>query len=280
MKKIIALVLSVALIMCIFAGCSSKNSEKYSDTTLIIGYTEETAPFLKVDKNGKATGFSADLWKKIFDGVKGDLKDYRFEKVEKGYALEDEGGFFDSEKKEYSAGLLMGAVKKNDGTFNEDYSFTEAIISNRVIAVTKKGSKVKSFSDFAGAKAVVLNPVAKESFSKNTQLSSACAGVTEVKDLNAAFTALDSGSADVLITDEFTFTPSDKAKSYTVLEHELDRIDYVIACAKYSGWKDSINTAIYELKSPEYNDKDEFTPLVEKYFGYNASSFNYKPAEE
>ena len=198
MKKIIALVLSVALIMCIFAGCSSKNSEKYSDTTLIIGYTEETAPFLKVDKNGKATGFSADLWKKIFDGVKGDLKDYRFEKVEKGYALEDEGGFFDSEKKEYSAGLLMGAVKKNDGTFNEDYSFTEAIISNRVIAVTKKGSKVKSFSDFAGAKAVVLNPVAKESFSKNTQLSSACAGVTEVKDLNAAFTALDSGSAAVL----------------------------------------------------------------------------------
>ena len=33
------------------------------------------------------------------------------------------------------------------------------------------------------------------------------------------------------------------------------------------------NEAIYELKSPDYNDKDEFTPMVEKYFGYNASTF-------
>ena len=30
------------------------------------------------------------------------------------------------------------------------------------------------------------------------------------------------------------------------------------------------NEAIYELKSPDYNDKDEFTPMVEKYFGYKA----------
>ena len=41
---------------------------------------------------------------------------------------------------------------------------------------------------------------------------------------------------------------------------------------------DNWNEAIYELKSPDYNDKDEFTPMVEKYFGYNASSFDYVPS--
>ena len=55
------------------------------------------------------------------------------------------------------------------------------------------------------------------------------------------------------------------------MENELDTIEYVIACAKYSGWKDSINEAIKELKDEEYGDGDTFTPLVEKYFGYNAS---------
>ena len=42
---------------------------------------------------------------------------------------------------------------------------------------------------------------------------------------------------------------------------------------------DNWNEAIYELKSPDYNDKDEFTPMVEKYFGYNASSFDYVPSK-
>ena len=71
--------------------------------------------------------------------------------------------------------------------------------------------------------------------------------------------------------------PSSKAEAYTVLDGELDTIDYVIACAKYSGWKDSINEALYELQSEKYNDADEFTPIVEKYFHYNASSFDFKP---
>jgi hypothetical protein len=74
--------------------------------------------------------------------------------------------------------------------------------------------------------------------------------------------------------------PSDKVDSYTVLDGELDTIEYVIACAKYSSWKDSINEAVRQLKDEKYGDGDEFTPLVEQYFGYNASSFNYVAQSE
>lgn len=273
-KRIISLVLCVSIIALCFAGCSSKNKEKYSNTTAILGYTEEAAPFLSDIDDGKAQGFCSDLWEAIFDSVKGDLKDYRFEQIEKGYTLEEDGGFFDSTEKEYSACLLLGAVNKNDATFNEDYSYTEPIITNRIIAVTTKNSKIKTYADFEGARVNVVSNIAGEKLEYHSAIKNACKSV-EQTDIKEALTKLDNGDIDVIITDEFTFMPEKVSESYAILDGELDRIEYVIACAKNSGWKDSINEAIREMKSEKYGDGDEFTPLVEKYFGYNASSFNY-----
>ena len=278
MKRVLSVLLCAALVLTVFAGCSKKDKEKYSDTMLIVGYTESVEPILVVNEKGKATGFEAELFKKIFKSVKGDLKDYRFEKIDEGYTLEKDGGFFDSDNKEYSAGLLMG-VTTNDGTFNEDYSFTDPIITNRVIAVTAKGSERDGWAKLEGAKAVTVSEAATTALAKNTAIANACKSITAAKDISSALAALDSGKADVVITDEFSFMPTGKADSYTVFESELDRIDYVIACAKYSGWKDSLNEAIYELKSEDYNGADEFTPIVEKAFGYNASSFEWQPSK-
>lgn len=275
MKKIIAVILCVLLIGAAFSGCSSNNKEKYSEETLIIGYTASAAPFLEIDENNKVSGFEVDLWKMIFDDVKGEFKKYVFEQVDEGYALEDDGGFVDSEGGEYSAALLMGAVSKNRGTFNEDYSFTQPIITNRIIAVTPKNSSRKSFVDFDKANVVIVSDLAKDAFESNTAISSVCKSVKTESGIDAAFSLLDSGKADILVTDEFNFNPSKKKDNYTVMKNELDKIEYVIACAKYSGWKDSINEAIRELKDKNYGDGDHFTPLVEKYFGYNASSFEY-----
>ena len=279
MKKYISILLSVLIIVTIFAGCSSNKKEKYTDEKLIIGYTEATEPFLKIDENGKATGFDADLFKAIFDDVKGDLKSYTFEKVDEGYTLEDDGGFFDSTGKEYSAGLLMGGVSKNRGTFNEDYSFTEPIITNRIIAVVPQNSERKTFKDFGKARVIVVSENAKTAFEENTAISSVCKSVTESDSAEEALGLIDSGKADILVIDEFSFNPLKEAKNYYVMENELDTIEYVIACAKYSGWKDSLNAAIAELKDTEYGDGDGFTPLVEKYFGYYASTFDYKTEE-
>lgn len=280
-KKIISILLCVVFITMCFAGCSSKDDEKYTDKTLIIGYTESAAPFLEVNAEGKASGLYAELWKKLFKDIKGELENYVFEKVDEGYALEESGGFFDSNGKEYSAGLLMGAVSKNNGTFNEDYSFTEPIITNRVITVTAKDSKVKTYANFEGAKVVVFGENAKTAFTKHAAISKAAASITEVKSIDEALAKIDDGSADALVTEELFYMPNEKADSYAVLDKELDTIEYVIACAKYSGWKDSINEAVYQLKSKDYGENgDEFTPIVTKYFGYNASKFNYEPQNE
>ena len=279
MKRIFALVLCALLVFATFAGCSKKDKEKYSDEKLIIGYTEAADKILKIGEGGKASGFEADLMKAIFDGIKGDFKSYTFEKVDEGYELEKDGGFFDSKDKEYSAGLLMGVVTTNRGTFNEDYSFTDPIISDRVIAVAAKDSDRKGFAEFKNARVLTVGEVSAEALKKNSQIASVCKSVTPVQKIDDALKQIDSGKADIVVTDEFTFMPTKKADSYKVFDGELDRIDYVIACAKYSGWKDSINEAVYELKSKDYGKGDEFTPIVKKAFGYNASSFDWKPSE-
>ena len=67
-----------------------------------------------------------------------------------------------------------------------------------------------------------------------------------------------------------------KKEIRVVLDGEIDTIEYVIACAKYSGWYTTINEAVREIKSEDYGDGDEFTPIVKKYFKYNASKFDYK----
>ena len=274
-KKILAIVLTISLVALCFAGCGKAETEKYNDTTLIIGYNQSVAPFLQIDENGKATGFEADLWAKIFDSVKGDLTDYVFEQVDEGYVLEEDGGFFDSTGKEYSAGLLFGAVSKNYSTFNEEYSFTQPIITNRVIALQKANTGVAAtYSDFAGKTVVAVKGIANDTLQKYTALVKSCT-VTTVDTIDEALAMMNNGTAQFVVTDEFTYCPIQDENAYKMLDGELDTIDYVIATAKYSGWYWSINEAIRELKSADYGEGDEFTPLVEQYFNYNASQFTY-----
>ncbi|MGN0516542.1 substrate-binding periplasmic protein [Eubacterium sp.] len=275
-KRIFAVAMAVAVVASCFAGCSSKNAEIYSKDIAILGYTKEVAPFLTDVKDGKAKGFEADLWNSIFDSVKGDLKGYRFEQIDEGYTLEESGGFFDSTDREYSACLMFGAVSKNNGTFNKDYSYTEPIITNRVITVTAENSKITTYAQMGGARVAVVGDVAKKALEENRAIYSACASVTEAS-LEDALAGLGI-SYDAVVVDEFTYRPDEMLKSvyYPVVPGELDTIEYVIACAKNSGWKDSINEAIREMKSEKYGEGDEFTPLVLKYFGYNASSFSYE----
>lgn len=281
-KRVFAVMLALTMIVLCFAGCSSNKEEKYADDKLIVAYTEDVSPFLEVGEDGKATGFMADLFAAIFDDVKGDLKSYTFEKVEKGYTLEEDGGFFNDEnsssKKEYSAGLMMGAVAKNQDTFNEDYSYTEPIITNRVVAVTSKDSIVKSYNDFSKANVVVVGDVATKAFDKHVQIKNAAKSVTSANSFKEAASSFGKETNTVVVIDEFTLYKDgkDAVKDYPVLEGELDTIEYVIACAKNSGWMWSLNEAIREAKSEDYGDGDTFTPLVEKYFGYNASSFTYE----
>lgn len=279
LKKIFAIALCGILIASAFAGCSkSGEADKITDKTMLIAYTDEVEPFLYKDKNGKLAGFDIDLFKKIYDNVKNDTKNYEFVKVDKDYKVGDDVAYTNKDGDEFIAYTMIGAVQKNVGSVNEDFSFTNDIITNRIITVTKSGNNISDYNDLSGKKLAVVTDVAKAALDKNSTIKNNNKN-TLYPTIEDALSALDNGSVDAVITDEFNFSPLENAEKYQVLNGELDKISYAFMFKKGDWVVENWNEAIYELKSPDYNDKDEFTPMVEKYFGYNASSFDYVPSK-
>ena len=278
-KKIFAIALCGILIASAFAGCSkSGEADKITDKTMLIAYTDEVEPFLYKDKNGKLAGFDIDLFKKIYDNVKNDTKNYEFVKVDKDYKVGDDVAYTNKDGDEFIAYTMIGAVQKNVGSVNEDFSFTNDIITNRIITVTKSGNNISDYNDLSGKKLAVVTDIAKAALDKNSTIKNNNKN-TLYPTIEDALSALDNGSVDAVITDEFNFSPLENAEKYQVLNGELDKISYAFMFKKGDWVVENWNDAIYELKSPDYNDKDEFTPMVEKYFGYNASSFDYVPSK-
>lgn len=278
-KKIFAIALCGILIASAFAGCSkSGEADKITDKTMLIAYTDEVEPFLFKGKNGKLAGFDIDLFKKIYDNVKNDTKNYEFVKVDKDYKVGDDVAYTNKDGDEFIAYTMIGAVQKNVGSVNEDFSFTNDIITNRIITVTKSGNNISDYNDLSGKKLAVVTDIAKAALDKNSTIKNNNKN-TLYPTIEDALSALDNGSVDAVITDEFNFSPLENAEKYQVLNGELDKISYAFMFKKGDWVVENWNEAIYELKSPDYNDKDEFTPMVEKYFGYNASSFDYVPSK-
>lgn len=278
-KKIFAIALCGILIASAFAGCSkSGEADKITDKTMLIAYTDEVEPFLYKDKNGKLAGFDIDLFKKIYDNVKNDTKNYKFVKVDKDYKVGDDVAYTNKDGDEFIAYTMIGAVQKNVGSVNEDFSFTNDIITNRIITVTKSGNNISDYNDLSGKKLAVVTDIAKAALDKNSTIKNNNKN-TFYPTIEDALSALDNGIVDAVITDEFNFSPLENAEKYQVLNGELDKISYAFMFKKGDWVVENWNEAIYELKSPDYNDKDEFTPMVEKYFGYNASSFDYVPSK-
>lgn len=280
-KKILCVFLSVLFVAGCFAGCSSKGeAEEITDKTMLIAYTDENAPFIYKDKNGKLTGFDVELMEAIFDDVKNDFKDYQFVKVDADYRVGEDAAYTDDNGKEYIAYIMVGGLQKDNGSFNKDFTFTESIIDNRIITVTAKDSKITAYNDLKGKNVGVVTEQAVKAFDSNSTIKNNCKSVETYEEIDKALGDLKAGKIDAVVVDEFTFNVIGNKDDYAVINGELDKISYVYAFKKYDWYVDAINEAIYELKSPDYNDADEFTPIVEKYFGYNASSFTYEAVEK
>lgn len=279
-KRILALTLSVMFVVLCFAGCSSKGeAEEITDETMLVAYTAESEPFFYKDQDGKFKGFEVALFEKIFESIKGDYKNFEFVQVEEGYKIGEDVAYTDKDGNEYIAYMMIGAVQTNQGSFNVDHSFTDSLISNNIITVVNKNSKIASYADLAGVKAGVVGDVASAALDKNSAIKNGLKEVKSYDDAAQALNDLASGALDAVVIDDFTLNATENKDNFVTINGELDTINYVFAFKKYDGLKESVNEAVYELKSEKYGDADDFTPLVEEYFGYNASEFNYQPPE-
>lgn len=277
-KKSLCIILCFILIALCFAGCSAEEkADTITKDTMLIAYTNENEPFIYTDDKGNLTGFDVEVISKIFKDIKNDYKNYQFVKVNEGYRVGEDVAYTDDNGNEYIAYIMVGGLQKNNGDFNKEFSFTENIIDNRVIAVGCENNDTykHTFSSLKDARAGIVSDIAKAGLDKNSAIKNNIKSITEYKNADKALDDLKSGKIDIVIIDEFSFNSAKSKDGLYTLNGEIDKISYVYSFKKWDWYVDAVNEAIYELKSPDYNDADEFTPIVEKYFGYNASSFEY-----
>lgn len=281
-KKIIAALFALLTVCLCFSGCSSKDkaSDEITADTLLIAYTEENRPFL-YEENGEVKGFDAELFDRIFESIKEDYENYKFVKVDKDYKIGEDVYCVDENSRDCIAMIMAGGLRMNTSTVNEDYSLSQPIVSNAVLAVVSDAGDIASYNDLSGKSAAVVGSDSAAALDKNSAVKNSLSKITEYDASQAqqAVNDLKSGKTEVLIIDEFTLNTADTT-GLKRLEGEIDNIEYVYGFKKWNEYKDIVNEAIYEISNPDYNGSDEFTPIVEKHFGYNASAFTYTPVEE
>lgn len=135
------------------------------------------------------------------------IQKLQIRKVDKDYKVGDDIAYTDKKGTEYIAYTMIGAVQKNVGSVNEDFSFTDDIITNKIITVTKSGNNISDYSDLTGKKLAVVTDTAKAALDKNATIKNNNKNIVypTVKD---ALAALDKGSVDAVVTDEFSFSPA------------------------------------------------------------------------
>ncbi len=281
-KKVLAVILCAITVALCFAGCSQSTvAEEVTSETLLIAYTQDNKPFI-YEEDGKLKGLDVEIFEKIFKGIKNDYKNYKFVKVDADYKIGEDVYCVDKDGKECIAYIMAGGVQKNVDDINETYTFTEDIINNKVITVTKDGNSVTNYTDINGKEIGVIKGTAAAALDKHSAIKAGCKSVTEYSadKITQAVSDLEAGKIKALVIDEFNYyTAKIDRNSLIILDGELENISYVYAFKKFDWYADSINEAIKELQDPSYNDADELTPIVEKYFGYDACNFTYEPEQ-
>ncbi len=192
MKKIIAMMLALAMLLC-FAGCGNKEEQK----TVVVGYTIYE-PMNYEDENGKLVGYDTELaeavfgnlgYKVIFQEIEweskySDLNSNTIDCVWNGFTCNtaDDDGVLRSEKVDFS------------------YNYME----NRQVVVVKNDSKIKAAADLKGKFGAAESGSAGETYGKDFEGATMKGFIKQTECL----TEVKSGTADFAVVD------AQLAKSY------------------------------------------------------------------
>lgn len=191
MKKLIAILLAVALLAVGFAGCKNETE------TIVVGYTIY-APMNYLDENNELIGFDTDLAKAVFENL-----GYKvfFQEIDWNSRYTDlESGTIDC----IWNGFTCNTADDDGVMRSEKVDFSYNYMENRQVIVAKKDAGISSAADLNGKVAAVESGSAGETYAKTF------AGVTTkgfTKQTDCLF-EVNAGTADFAVLD------AQLAKSY------------------------------------------------------------------
>lgn len=193
MKKILAVLMAMILVVGCFAACGGK------EKTIVVGYTIYE-PMNYLDDEGKLVGFDTELAETVFKNLGYDKVVFKEIKWENKYT-ELEAGTIDCIWNGFTCN-----TKDDDGVARADkVDFSYNYMENLQVVVVKKDSTIKTLEDLDGKVAYAENGSAGESYAKSLGDNIIFKGVDAQTD---ALFNVKSGDADFAVLD------AQLAKSY------------------------------------------------------------------
>lgn len=235
MKKIVTLLLTVAMAATLLVGCG--NDEK----TFTVGFDAEFPPYGYQDDNGEYVGFDLDLAAEVCK--------------RNDWTLEKQPINWDSKDMELDAGTIDCIWNGFTMTGREsEYTWTCAYIDNSQVFVVKADSGITTQADLAGkdvgvqADSSALAALENEEEGGAADLAKTFASLTQYGDYNTGFMELETGVIDALAMDigVAQYQISSRGDEYVMLEEKLATEQYAVG---------------FKLGNTELRDKVEKTLL-------------------
>lgn len=217
MKKIVSILLTVAMAATLLVGCGN------DDNTLIVGFDAEFPPYGYQDDNGEYVGFDLDLAEEVCE--------------RNGWELVKQPINWDSKDMELDAETIDCIWNGFTMTGREsEYTWSSAYIDNSQVFVVKADSGITSQADLAGKNVGVQADSSALAALENTEeggaadLAATFASLTQYGDYNTGFMELESGVIDALAMDigVAQYQIETRGDAYVMLEEKLATEQYAI----------------------------------------------------
>lgn len=261
MRKLFAVVLVVALMLCAFAGCGGGEGGEGQEekTTFTIGFDQNFPPMGFVGEDGEFTGFDLELaaevaarndWEIVYRPIEWDAKD-----------MELSSGTIDCV---WNGFTMNGREDK--------YTFSKPYMENSQIFVVKKSSGITDFASLAGKVVCVQKDSAALSAlneDANAALKASFKDLVELADYNTAFMDLEAGAVEVIGMDIVVaaYQIRDKQDEYMILEQPLQAEQYGVGFLL--GNEELRDTVQATLDAMQEDGK--FAEISNKWFGRDVS---------
>lgn len=256
MKRSAIILLALAAILSILAGCSTsagnKEKEETKDT-IIVGIDDTFAPMGFRDENNEIVGFDIDLASAAIEHMG---KEIEFQPID-----------WSTKESELSSGRID--LIWNGYTITKEREkqvlFTEPYLENSQVIVTLTDSDIESIADLTGKKIGLQAQSSALNALNGNEIVSKVESVTEYKTNVLALNDLKIGRVDAVVIDEIVidYYMTKETDTYTVLEEALAPELYGIGVKK--GNEELLNDLQAALD--EMNEDGTATEISEKWFG-------------
>ncbi|WP_182103822.1 amino acid ABC transporter substrate-binding protein [Niallia taxi] len=251
MKRLLTMILLVAAVFSIVAGCSKSSSKE--DDTLVIGIDDKFAPMGFRDENNEIVGFDIDYAKATAEKM--DMK-VDFQPID-----------WETKESELSSGridLIWNGYTITDER-KKKVLFTKPYLKNAQVVVTLADSKVTKLADLEG-KVVGLQSLSSAADALDADpIKSKIKTVTEFSDNVSALNDLKNGRLDAVVIDEIVidYYMTKEEGSFKILDESLAPEEYGVGVKK--GNEELLEKLQKALD--EMNEDGTAAEISDKWFG-------------